>query len=121
MRCMVIVKATKSSEAGVMPSTALIEAMTKYNMDLIAAGIMQGGGGLRPTSQAKRVRFAGAERTVTDGPFGPLGEQVSGYWIWQVDSIEQAIEWVKKCPNPMPEESEIEIRPEYEAGDFVGT
>jgi hypothetical protein len=120
MRCMVIVKASKDSETGVMPSAELLAAMGKYNEELIKAGIMQGGGGLKPTSLGKRVRFSGARRTVIDGPFAPTEEQVSGYWIWDVKSVDEAVEWLKRCPNPMPVDSEIEIRPEYGAADFAG-
>ena len=119
MRCMVIVKASKDSEKGVMPTPELLAAMGKYNEELVKAGIMQAGGGLRPTSQGKRVRFSGSQRTVVNGPFTPVGDQVAGYWIWQVKSMEEAVEWLKRCPNPMPEDSEIEIRPEYEAADFA--
>jgi hypothetical protein len=119
MRCMVIVKASKDSEKGVMPSAELLSAMGKYNEELIEAGIMQGGGGLRPTSLGKRVRFSGSQRTVINGPFSPTEEQISGYWIWEVKSVDEALEWLKRCPNPMPVDSEIEIRPEYEAADFA--
>ena len=119
MRCMVIVKASKDSEKGVMPTPELLAAMGKFNEELVKAGIMQAGGGLRPTSQGKRVGFSGAQRTVVDGPFAPVQEQIAGYWIWQVKSMEEAVEWLKRCPNPMPEDSEIEIRPEYEAADFA--
>ena len=118
MRCMVIVKASNDSEKGVMPTPELLAAMGKYNEDLLKAGIMQGGGGLRPTSQGKRMRFSGSQRTVIDGPFTPVREQIAGYWLWQVKSMEEAIEWLKRCPNPMLEDSEIEIRPEFEAADF---
>jgi hypothetical protein len=117
---MVIVRATRDSEKGVMPSAELLTAMGKYNEELIKAGIMQGGGGLRPTSHGKRVRFSGTQRTVINGPFAPTEEQVSGYWIWEVKSVDEAVEWLKRCPNPMPVDSEIEIRPEYEAADFAG-
>jgi len=119
MRCMVIVKATKDSENGVMPTAELLAAMGKYNDELIKAGIMQAGGGLRPTSYGKRVRFSGSDRTVINGPFTPTEEQIAGYWIWEVKSIDDAVEWLKRCPNPMLEDSEIEIRPEFEAGDFA--
>ena len=119
MRCMVIVKASNDSEKGVMPTPELLAAMGKYNEDLLKAGIMQGGGGLRPTSQGKRMRFSGSQRTVIDGPFTPVREQIAGYWLWQVKSMEEAIEWLKRCPNPMLEDSEIEIRPEFEAADFA--
>jgi hypothetical protein len=119
MQCMIFVKATKDSEAGVMPSAELLAAMGKYNEELIKAGIMKGGGGLRPTSKAKRVRFSGSTRTVIDGPFAPVTEQIAGYWIWDVKSIDEAVEWLKRCPNPMLVDSEIEIRPEFEAADFA--
>lgn len=119
MRCMVIVKASKDSEKGVMPSAELLAAMGKYNEELIKAGIMQGGGGLKPTSQGKRVRFSGTQRTVIDGPFAPTSEQVAGYWLWEVQSMDEAVEWLKRCPNPMLEDSDIEIRPEFEAADFA--
>ena len=119
MRVMVFVKATRDSEAGVMPTPELLAAMGKYNEELIAAGIMKGGGGLRPTAKGKRVRFSGAARTVTGGPFAPVEDQVAGYWIWEVESLDEAVAWVKRCPNPMPGDSEIEIRPEYEDADFA--
>jgi hypothetical protein len=117
---MVIIKASKDSEKGVMPRAELLAAMGKYNEELIKAGIMQGGGGLRPTSQGKRVRFSGSQRTVIDGPFVPTEEQISGYWLWQVNSLDEAVEWVKRCPNPMLVDSDVEIRPEFEAADFAG-
>jgi hypothetical protein len=116
---MVFVKATRDSENGVMPSAQLQAAMGKYNEELLKAGIMLGGGGLRPTSHAKRVRFSGETRTVIDGPFTPTQEQVSGYWIWEVKSMDEAVEWLKRCPNPMLVDSEIEIRPEFDASDFA--
>ncbi len=118
MRVMVMVKASPQSEAGEMPSTALIEAMGKYNEELVKAGIMQGGDGLHPSSKGKRVLFSGASRTVIDGPFTETKELVAGYWLWTVKSMDEAIEWVKRCPNPMPSDSEIEIRPLFEAEDF---
>jgi len=118
MRVMVIVKATKDSEAGVLPSKELIEAMGKYNEELLKAGIMLAGDGLKPTSAGKRVRFSGTKRTVTDGPFTETKELIAGYWIWQVRSMEEAVEWLKRCPNPMPGESEVEIRPFFEVADF---
>ncbi|MFZ0305465.1 MAG: YciI family protein [Terracidiphilus sp.] len=118
MKCMVIVKASKQSEKGVMPSVELLASMGNFNEALIKAGIMKGGGGLKPTSKGKRVRFSGANRTVIDGPFDPTVEQVSGYWLWEVNSMDEAVEWLKRCPNPMPEDSEVEIRPEFEAADF---
>jgi hypothetical protein len=120
MKAMVIVKATKDSEKGVMPTAELLAAMGKYNEELIKAGIMQGGGGLKPTSHGKRVRFSGAQRTVVNGPFVPTEEQIAGYWLWEVKSMDEAVEWLKRCPNPMLVDSDIEIRPEYEAADFAG-
>jgi len=118
MRVMVFVKATKDSEAGVMPTQELLEAMTAFNEQLVAAGILVDGDGLKPTSAAKRVHFSGKDRTVSDGPFTDTKEIVAGYWIWNVKSMEEAIEWVKKCPNPMPGESDIDIRPFYGLEDF---
>lgn len=118
MRCIVMVKATPDSEAGQMPSQEMLEAMGKYNEELIQAGIMLAGEGLHPSAKGKRVRFSGAERTVIDGPFTETKELVAGFWIWQVKSIEEAVEWLKRCPNPMPGESEIEIRPIFELEDF---
>jgi hypothetical protein len=118
MRFMVIVKATKESEAGEMPSTELLAAMGKFNEELVKAGIMLAGDGLHPSSKGARVRFSGAKRTVIDGPFAETKELVAGYWIWQVRSLDEAIEWVKRCPNPMESESDIEIRQVFEADDF---
>jgi len=119
MRVMVIVKATKGSEAGVMPSEKLLTDMGKFNEELVKAGVMLAGEGLHPSSKGKRVRFAGGKKTVIDGPFTETKELVAGYWIWQVKSIEEAVDWVRRCPEPMPgEESEIEIRPIFEADDF---
>jgi len=119
MRVMVIVKATKKSEAGVMPSEKLLAEMGKFNEALVKAGIMLAADGLHPSSKGKRVRFSGEKRTVLDGPFAETKELIAGYWIWQVKSVEEAVEWVRRCPNPMPdEESEIEIRPVFEAEDF---
>jgi hypothetical protein len=118
MKVMVMVKATPTSEAGIMPSEALLTAMGRFNEELVKAGVMLAGEGLHPSRRGKRVRFNGAQRTVTDGPFTETKELVAGFWLWQVKSIEEAIEWVKRCPNPMPEESEIEIRPLFEAADF---
>jgi hypothetical protein len=119
MRFMVMVKATKNSEAGMMPSEQLLADMGKYNEELIKAGIMQAGEGLHPSSKGARVRFSGAKRTVIDGPFAETKELVAGFWIWQCKSKEEAIEWLKRCPNPMPgEDSEIEIRQIFEADDF---
>jgi len=118
MRVMVLVKATTDSEAGVMPSTELLEAMGKFNEELVNAGIMQAGEGLHPSSKGKRVVFDGASRTVIDGPFAATNELVAGFWIWQVKDMAEAVEWVKRCPNPMPGKSEIEIRQVFEAADF---
>jgi len=119
MRVMVIVKATKNSEAGVMPSETLLADMGRYNEQLVHAGIMQAGEGLHPSSKGKRVRFSGGQKAVIDGPFAETKELIAGYWIWQVSSIDEAIEWVRRCPDPMPgEESELEIRPLFEAEDF---
>ena len=118
MRFMVIVKATKNSEAGVMPSEKLLADMGKFNEELVKAGVMLAGEGLQPSSKGARVRFSGAKRTVVDGPFAETKELVAGFWIWQVKSKQEAIEWVKRCPNPMPGESEIEIRQVFEAEDF---
>lgn len=118
MRVMVIVKASRDSEAGVMPSQKLLEAMGKYNEELVKAGIMLAGEGLHPTSKGKRVRFSGAKRTVIDGPFTESKELIAGFWLWQVRSMEEAVEWLKRCPNPHDEETEVEIRPVFEAEDF---
>ena len=118
MRFVVMVKATKDSEAGKMPSTKLLEEMGKFNEELVKAGIMLAGEGLHPSSKAVRVRFNGDTRTVIDGPFAETKELVAGFWIWQVKSREEAIEWVKRCPNPAEGESEIEIRQVFEADDF---
>jgi hypothetical protein len=119
MRFMILVKATKNSEAGVMPSQELLAAMMKYNEELVKAGVMLGGDGLQPSSKGARVKFSGSNRTVTDGPFAETKELIAGFWLWQCKSKEEAIEWVKRCPNPMPgEESEIEIRQIFEAEDF---
>jgi len=118
MRVMVIVKATPDSEAGVMPSERLFAEMGKFNEELVNAGIMLSGDGLKPSSAGARVHFSGDKRMVTDGPFAETKELIAGYWIWQVDSMEQAIEWAKRCPNPMNEDSDLEIRPIFEAEDF---
>ena len=118
MRVMVLVKATKDSEAGTMPSTELLEAMGKYNEELVNAGVMLAGEGLKPSSQGKRVAFDGPSRTVIDGPFAATGEVVAGFWLWQVKDMAEAVAWAKRCPNPMPGPSEIEIRPVFEAADF---
>jgi len=118
MRVMVMVKATKDSEAGLMPSTEMFEAMGKFNEQLIKAGIMLSGDGLKPSAKGKRVAFDGPKRSVIDGPFAETRELVAGFWIWQVKDMAEAVEWVKRCPNPMPGPSEIEIRPFYEMADF---
>ncbi len=117
MRVMVIVKATADSEKGLLPETEMFEAMHVFNEQLIEAGIMVNGDGLKPSSRGKRVAFNGANRTVVDGPF-PVNELVAGFWIWNVADMDEAVAWVKRCPNPMPGPSEIEIRPFYEASDF---
>jgi hypothetical protein len=127
MRFMVMVKATKNSEAGILPGDprapagyeTLFEEMAEFNEELVKAGVMLAGDGLHPSSKGKRVRFSKGRKTVVDGPFAETKELVAGYWIWQLGSIEEAVEWVRRCPDPMPgEESEIEIRPLYEAEDF---
>ena len=118
MRVMVCVKATKESEAGKMPTEQMFSEMLAYNEQLVKAGIMLAGDGLQPTSKAKRVHFKGDKRTVVDGPFTETKEIIAGYWIWQVRSMDEAIEWVKRCPNPMESESDIDIRPFFEAEDF---
>ena len=118
MRFMVIVKATKDSEAGIMPTEELLSAMGKFNEELAKAGIMLAGEGLQPSSKGARVRFSGKNRTVIDGPFAETKELVAGFWLWQCKSMDEAIEWVKRCPNPMPGESEIEIRQVFENEDF---
>ena len=118
MRVMVLVKATTDSEAGVMPSTAMLEAMGRFNEELVEAGILVAGEGLKPSADGKRIAFDGARRTVVDGPFAATGELVAGFWLWQVRDMAEAVEWVKRCPNPMPGPSEIEIRPVFEAPDF---
>ena len=119
MRVIVLVKATKDSEAGNMPSTELLEAMGKYNQELVDAGILAGElGGLHPSSKGKRVHFDGPRRTVIDGPFAETKELVAGFWLWEVKDMAEAVEWVKRCPNPMLGPSEIEIRPLFEMADF---
>ena len=119
MRVMVLVKATEDSEASAMPTPELIEAMGKFNEDLINAGVMKGGDGLKATKHAKRIAFDGASRTVIDGPFPHTSELVAGYWLWEVKDMDEAVAWAKRCPNPMPGPSEIEIRPFYEMEDFA--
>ena len=118
MRFMIIVKASRDSEAGVMPSEQLLTEMGKFNEELVKAGVMLAGDGLHPTSKGARVRFSGKKRTVIDGPFAETKDLIAGYWLWQVKSREEAIEWVKRCPNPHNEDSEIEIRQVFEAEDF---
>jgi hypothetical protein len=118
MRFLVMVKADKDSEAGVMPSEELLAAMGRYNEELVKAGVLLGGEGLHPSAKGARVRFSGEQRTVIDGPFAEAKELVAGYWLFQCASLEEAIAWVKRCPNPMGAESEIEIRPIFEADDF---
>ncbi len=118
MRFMILVKASRDSEAGVMPSEKLLTEMGAYNDELVKAGILLAGEGLHPSSRGARVRFSGTSRTVTNGPFPQTSELVAGFWLWQVDSMAQAIEWVKRCPNPMLEDSEIEIRQVFGAEDF---
>src|SRR5205809_7162439 len=118
MRFMVIVKANKDSEAGVLPSTEILTEMGKFNEELVKAGVMLAGEGLHPSSKGVRVRFSGGKRTVIDGPFAETKELIAGFWIWQVKSKEEAIEWVKRCPNPHNEETEVEIRQVFEAEDF---
>jgi hypothetical protein len=118
MRFMIIVKATKDSEAGVMPSEKLLTEMGKFNEELANAGVMLAGDGLHPSSKGVRVKFSGNKRTVIDGPFSETKELIAGYWVWQVKSKDEAIEWVKRCPNPHEGESEIEIRQVFEADDF---
>lgn len=120
MRVMVIVKATRQSEAGIMPGTDLLERMGKFNEELIKAGVMMDGAGLKPTSQGKRLKFTGESRSVYSGPFGEPRDQIAGYWIWKVESVDEALEWLKKCPHPHPgEDCELEVRPLYEETDFV--
>ena len=118
MRVMVIVKATKASEAGVMPDERLLAEMGNYNEELVKAGILLAGEGLHPSSKGKRVRFSGAQRTVIDGPFTETKELIAGFWLWQVKSMDEDVEWLKRCPNPHNEETEVEIRPVFEAEDF---
>jgi hypothetical protein len=118
MKVMVIVKASKDSEAGVMPSTQLLSDMGKFNEELVKAGILLAADGLQPSSKGVRVRFSGKNRSVTDGPFAETKELIAGYWIWQVKSMEEAVAWVKRCPNPMNDDSDIEIRPFFSPEDF---
>jgi hypothetical protein len=118
MRFMVIVKATADSEAGVMPSTELLAAMGRYNEELVQAGVMQAGEGLHPSARGARVRFSGSARTVVDGPFAETKELIAGFWLWKCASLQEAIDWARRCPNPMPGDSELEIRQVFDAEDF---
>jgi len=118
MRVMILIKADKSTEAGVMPDQKLLAEMGKFNEELVKAGVMLAGEGLHPSSKGARVRFSGEKRTVIDGPFAETKELIAGFWLWQVKSMDEAIQWVKRCPNPLPGESEIEIRQVFEAEDF---
>jgi hypothetical protein len=120
MRVVVFVKATEDSEKGILPTAELLEAMGRYNEELVKAGIMLAGAGLKPTTQAKRIAFNGPGRTVIDGPFAETRELVAGFWLWEVKDMDEAVAWVKRCPNPMPGPSEIEIRPFYEMEDLAG-
>jgi hypothetical protein len=119
MRVMVLVKATTDSEAGILPTAEAMAEMGRFNDDLAAAGILRSGDGLKPTLHAKRIAFDGADRRVIDGPFAAVSELVAGFWLWEVKDMDEAIAWAKRCPNPMPGPSEIEIRPFYEASDFA--
>lgn len=118
MRVMVMVKSSNESEAGKMPSTELLAAMGNFNEELVKAGVLLAGEGLHPSARGKRVRFSGSQRTVIDGPFAETKELVAGFWLWQVKSMEEAVDWVRRCPNPMESDSDIEIRPVFEAEDF---
>jgi hypothetical protein len=118
MKVLVLVKATADSEAGVMPSEEMLRAMGQFNEDLVKAGVLLAAEGLRPSAHGKRVRYSGPKRTVIDGPFAETKELIAGFWIWQVKTIDEAVEWLKRCPNPMPGESEIEIRPVFQMEDF---
>lgn len=119
MRVMVMVKATKNSEAGVMPDEKLLAAMGKYNEELVKAGVMLGGEGLHPSTKGKRIVFSGGKKSIVDGPFAETKELIAGYWLWQVKDMDEALEWLRRCPDPMPgEESILEVRPVFEAEDF---
>ena len=118
MRVMVLIKADRNSEAGVLPDEKLLSEMGNFNEELVKAGIMLDGEGLHPTSKGKRIKFSGTKRTVLDGPFAETKELIAGFWMWKVKSMDEAVEWVKRCPNPMGTESEIEIRQVFEAEDF---
>jgi hypothetical protein len=119
MKVMVLVKATRDSEAGTLPSQTLLAEMGKFNEELVKAGVLLAAEGLRPSAKGKRVQFSGRKRIVVDGPFTETKELVAGFWLWQVRSIDEAVEWVKRCPNPMPVDSEIEIRPVFDMEDFA--
>ena len=119
MRVMVLVKATEDSEAGLLPNAELLQAMGKYNQELISAGILRAGDGLRPSSEGVRIAFEGPDRAVIDGPFAATRELVAGFWLWEVTDLQEAVDWAKRCPNPMPGPSELELRPLYEEADFV--
>ena len=118
MRVMVLIKANEDSEAGVLPSEQLLTEMGAFNEELVKAGVMLAGDGLKPSSAGARVRFSGSRRTVIDGPFAETKELIAGFWLWQVRSMDEAVEWARRCPNPMPEGGELEIRPVFEAEDF---
>jgi hypothetical protein len=118
MRVMVLIKASKDSEAGVMPDEKLLTDMGRYNEELVKAGVMLAGEGLHPSSRGKRIKFSGASRSVIDGPFTETKELIAGFWLWQVKSMDEAIAWLKRCPNPMPDDCDVEIRPVFEAEDF---
>lgn len=119
MRVMVLVKATEDSEKGILPTAELLQAMGRFNQELVDAGVMRSGDGLKPTSHGKRIAFDGPVRTVIDGPFAMTRELVAGFWLWEVKSLDEAVAWAKRCPNPMPGPSELEIRPLYEEADFL--
>jgi hypothetical protein len=121
MRVMVIVKASKSSEAGALPSPEMLDAMGKFNEELVKAGVLLAAEGLQPSSKGKRVRFSGDKRTVIDGPFAETKELIAGFWLWQVKSMDEAVEWLKRCPNPHNEEGDVEIRQVFEADDFAAS
>lgn len=119
MRVMVLVKATEDSEAGLLPNAELLQAMGKYNQELINAGILRAGDGLKPSSEGVRIAFDGPDRAVIDGPFAATRELVAGFWLWEVTDLQEAVDWARRCPNPMPGPSELELRPLYEEADFL--
>jgi hypothetical protein len=119
MRVMVLVKATEDSEKGILPTAELLQAMGRFNQELVDAGVMRSGDGLKPSSHGKRIAFDGPARTVIDGPFATTRKLVAGFWLWEVKSLDEAVAWAKRCPNPMPGPSELEIRPLYEEADFL--